>query len=90
MIYFFLVQRMKGSNGSGNTKKDCKSREKAGKGRVTAGSNIALLAQKFEALEKKVFESQRREEALRANQAISKNLTLRKPSCDFCAEASAS
>jgi hypothetical protein len=81
---------MKGPNGSGNTKKEGKSREKAGKGKVTAGSNIALLAQKIEVLEKKVFENQRSEEALRANQATSKNLTLRKPSCDFFAEVSAS
>ena len=61
---------MKGSNGSGNTKKHGKSREKAEKGRATAGSNIAVLVQKIEALEKKIFESQRSEEALRANQAI--------------------
>ena len=81
---------MKGSNGSGNTKKDCKSREKAGKRRVAAGANIFLLAQKVEVLEKMVFESQRSQEALRANQAIFKNLTLRKLSCDFCAESSAS
>ena len=75
---------------SGNTKKDSKSREKAGKGEAAAGSNIAWLAQKFEAFEKKVFEIQACEKALRANQAISKNLTLQKAAYDFYAELSAS
>jgi len=34
---------MQGSNGSANTKKDGKSREKAGKRTVAAGSNIAFV-----------------------------------------------